>query len=171
MKRPAAAVALLVCLNLHPAAAGSKTPLDGQGDVHGHGMHVAHGEGSGEDHGMKGDRIYNGMIGPWAAEARLLDVKAEMAKAGISPKVLDKIKTRHHIMLFVTDPVTKKSVEGIHGTVTVTGPGKVKEKKDLVVMGGHIGADVTIDMPGKYEFTVEVESADRKGTAGFSAVE
>lgn len=169
MKRPAAALALLVCLSLQAAAAGSRAPLDGPGDAR-RGMQVAHGEGHGEDHGRKGVKVYDGMIGPWAAEARLLDVKAEMSRANISARVLEKIAARHHIMLFVTDPVTKKPVENIKGTVTVMGPDKAEEKIRLVVMGGHIGADVTIGTPGKYEFTVEIEGADRKGTVSFSTV-
>ncbi len=135
----------------------------------GHGsMQGMHG-GSRDGHGamMKGDKVYGGKVGPWAAEARLVDMKAAMEKSMPGMKMEGPMKT-HHIELFLTDPATKKPVEGVKGTVMVTGPGKAASKADLVAMGAHIGADVDLPKPGKYAFTVNVESGGKTGTATFA---
>ncbi len=137
----------------------------------GHGsMPGMHGEGHGEGHGMmkKGDKIFGGKIGPWTAEARLVDMKAEMQKAMASGMKMEGAMKSHHVELFLTDPATKKAVEGATGTVTVTGPDKTTAKTDLMAMAGHLGADVDLAKPGKYTFNVEVASGAKKGTASFS---
>jgi len=35
-------------------------------------------------------------------------------------------------------------------------------------MEGHFGADITLDKPGKYEFSVEIEAGGKKGYGKFS---
>ncbi len=136
----------------------------------GHGsMQGMHGGGSMEGHGemMKGDKIFGGKVGPWAAEARLVDMKAAMEKSMPGMKMEGQMKT-HHVEIFLTDPATKKPVEGVKGTVTVTGPGKTVSKADLMAMGAHIGADIDLPKPGKYTFKVNVESGGKTGTATFA---
>jgi hypothetical protein len=72
-------------------------------------------------------------------------------------------------MLFLTDPATGKPAAGVAGKVVVTGPDKASSSMvTLVVMGGHIGADVALPTPGKYTFKADIESADKKGSATFS---
>lgn len=135
----------------------------------GHGsMSGMHGEGKMEGHGMMkmGDKIFGGAIGPWMAEARLVDMKAQMEKSKVSEKMMAMMKHTHHLAFSLEDAGKKHVTEG-KGTVTVTGPDKKTAKYDLVVMQGHFGADITIDEPGKYEFSVEIESGGKKGTSSF----
>jgi hypothetical protein len=136
---------------------------------------MKHGETKGagmEGHGgmMKmGDKIFGGKVGPWNAEARLIDMKAHMEKAKASGMKMEGMKS-HHLALHLSDPGTKKPVamsEG-KGTVTVTGPDKKTEKYDLMAMEGHFGADVNLPKPGKYTFKTEIESGGKKGSATFS---
>ena len=137
----------------------------------GHGsMQGMHGEGKAEGHGaMKmGEKIFGGKMGPWNAEARLVDTKAEMERAMASGMKMEGAMKSHHIELFLTDPVSKKAVEEGKGTVTVTGPDKKSTKTDLMAMAGHLGADVDLPKPGKYTFKVAIESGGQKGTASFS---
>jgi len=121
-------------------------------------------------HGMDlGEKIFSGKVGPWTAEARLVDMKAQMEKSGVSAKTAERFSGRHHLMLFVADPATGKPPAGLAGKVVVTGPGKASSSKvTLVAMGEHIGADVDMPSPGKYTFKAEIESAGRKGSATFS---
>jgi hypothetical protein len=137
--------------------------------THGHGDTKA-GHGAHDGHGMEqmGDRIFSGKVGPWEGEARLVDMKAQMEKAGVSAKTLSTLKASHHLMLVLSDPKTGKPVSGVAGTAEVTGPGKDSSSKvTLVVMGGHIGADVNLPKAGKYSFRVNVEGGGQKGTAVF----
>jgi len=127
--------------------------------------HAAH-----RGHDMKtGEKIFSGAVGPWTAEARLVDMKAQMEKSGVSAATAAKFAGKRHLMLFVTDPKTGKAASGVAGTVVVTGPGKgAPAKVTLVVMGEHIGADVDMPSPGKYSFKAEVESKGGKGSATFT---
>ena len=127
--------------------------------------HAAHG-----GHDMKnGEKIFSGKVGPWTAEARLIDMKAQMEQSGVSAKTAAKFAGKRHLMLFLTDPATGKPAAGVSGKVVVTGPDKTSSSKvTLVVMGEHIGADVGMPTPGKYTFKAEIESADKKGNATFS---
>ncbi|HEU5360699.1 MAG TPA: hypothetical protein VFU42_06015 [Candidatus Deferrimicrobiaceae bacterium] len=138
----------------------------------GHGsMPGMHGEGKMESHGMSmGDKIFGGTIGPWKAEGRLVDMKAQMAKSKVSEEMMAKMKHTHHIAFSLEDPGTKAHVTEGKGTVTVTGPDKQQAKYDLMVMQGHFGADITLDKHGKYEFSAEIESGGKKGTASFHHV-
>jgi hypothetical protein len=96
-------------------------------------------------------------------------MKAQMEQSGVSAKTAEKFAGKRHLMLYLTDPATGKPAAGVAGKVGVTGPDKASSSKvTLVVMGGHIGADVAMPTPGKYTFKAEIESADKKGSATFS---
>jgi hypothetical protein len=127
--------------------------------------HAAHG---GKNMDM-GEKIFSGKVGPWTFEARLIDMKAQMEKSGMSAKTVAQFAGKRHLMLFVTDPATGKPAAGVSGKVDVTGPDKASSSKvTLVVMGEHIGADVGMPTPGKYTFNAEIESGSKKGSATFS---
>ena len=116
-----------------------------------------------------GEKIFSGRVGPWTGEARLVDMKAQMEKSGVSAKTAAKFAGTRHLMLFVTDPATGKTAAGVSGKVEVTGPDKASSSKvTLVVMGEHIGADVGMPTPGKYMFKTEIESGAKNGSAAFS---
>jgi len=116
-----------------------------------------------------GEKIFSGKVGPWTAEARLIDMKAQMEKSGMSAGTSAKFAGKRHLMLFVTDPATGKSAAGVAGKVVVTGPDKASSSMvTLIVMGEHIGADVNMPTPGKYTFKAEIESGAKKGSATFS---
>ena len=140
-----------------------------------HGDHAGmkmddHGKMNSGAHDMeKGEKIFSGKVGPWTAEARLVDMKAQMEQSGVSAKTAAKFAGKRHLMLFVTDPATGKTAAGVAGKVVVTGPDKASSSKvTLVLMGEHIGADVGMPTPGKYTFKAEIESAGKKGSATFS---
>jgi len=116
-----------------------------------------------------GEKIFSGKVGPWAAEARLVDMKAQMEKSGVSPQTSARFAGQRHLMLFLTDPATGKAAAGVTGKVVVTGPDKASSSKvTLVAMGVHAGADVGMPTPGKYTFKADVESGGKKGSATFS---
>jgi hypothetical protein len=134
------------------------------------GMHEGHDHAAHGGHNMDmGEKIFSGKVGPWTAEARLVDMKAQMEKSGVSAATAAKFAGKRHLMLFVTDPATGKSAAGVAGKVDVTGPDKASSSKvTLVVMGEHIGADVGMPTPGKYTFKAEIESGAKKGSATFA---
>ena len=137
--------------------------------THGHGdMKGAHGAKGGHEMEKMGDKIFSGKVGPWTGEARLVDMKAQMEKSGVSPKALAKLPASHHLMVILTDPKTGKPVAGVAGTAEITGPDKAfSSKVTLIVMGGNIGADVNLPKAGKYTFRVNVEGGGLKGSAEF----
>jgi hypothetical protein len=134
------------------------------------GMHEGHDHAAHGGNDMKkGEKIFSGKVGPWTAEARLIDMKAQMEQSGVSAKTVAQFAGKRHLMLFVTDPATGKPAAGVAGKVVVTGPDKASSSKvTLVVMGEHIGADVGMPTPGKYTFNAEIESGAKKGSATFS---
>ncbi len=106
-----------------------------------------------------GEKIFSGRVGPWAAEARLVDIKAQMEKSGVSAKTAARFAGRRHMMLFLTDPASGKPASEVAGKVVITGPDKASSSKvTLVPMGTHIGVDVNMPAPGKYTFKAEIES-------------
>ena len=118
---------------------------------------------------QNGEKIFAGKVGPWTAEARLVDMKAQMEQSGVSAKTAARFAGRRHLMLFLTDPKTGKPAAGVGGKVAVMGPDKASSSKvTLVVMGEHIGSDVGLPTPGKYTFKAEIESGGQKGNATFS---
>ncbi len=176
MRHMAILGSLLVFLAVSmPANAGEK----GHGSMPGmfaaqhmkdHGsMHGEKDKTPAKDHGMMsmGHRVYEGKVGPWGAEIRLVDMKAQMAKSKVSEKMKAKMKHTHHLMVALTDPGTKKQVTEGKGSVTVTGPDKVKSRYDFMGMHGHFGSDITLDKPGKYAFDVDIEAGGKKGTSTF----
>ena len=146
-----------------PGMSGEK-PMEGHGSMPG-----MHGEGKMEGHGMMkmGDKVFEGNVGPWHGEARLVDMKAQMEKAKVSDKMMANMKNTHHVAISLTDPATKKPVTEGKGTVTVTGPDNKTVTADLTGMQGHFGADVNLPAPGMYIFQVEVESGGKKESASF----
>ena len=117
----------------------------------------------------KGEKIFSGKVGPWTAEARLVDMKAQMEQSGVSAKTAERFAGKRHLMLFITDPATGKPAAGVSGKVAVTGPDKASSSMvTLIVMGEHIGADVDMPAHGKYTFKAEIESGAKKGSATFS---
>ena len=130
---------------------------------------MQHGDHAGMHDMRNGEKIFSGKAGPWTAEARLVDMKAQMEQSGVSAKTAARFAGRRHLMLFLTDTKTGKPASGVAGTVVVTGPNKVSSSKvTLVPMGEHIGADVNMPAPGKYTFKAEIESAGGKGSATFT---
>lgn len=124
---------------------------------------------AGDHDTKKGEKIFSGKVGPWTGEARLIDMKAQMEQSGVSAKIAARFAGERHLMLFLTDPTTGKPAAGVEGKVVITGPDRDSSSKvTLVVMGGHIGADVGLPTPGKYTFKADIESADKKGSATFS---
>ena len=176
MRQMAILGTLLVIMALSvPAVAGDKghgsmPGMSGGGHTEGQGtMPGMKGESPMEGHGMMkmGDKVYEGKIGAWESEGRLVDMKAQMEKAKVSEKMKGMMKNTHHIAFSLEDPGTKTPVTEGKGTVTVTGPDKKQAKYDLVVMQGHFGSDITLDKPGEYAFDVDIESVGKKGTASF----
>jgi len=123
-------------------------------------------------HGMDlGEKIFSGKAGPWSVEARLVDMKAQMEKSGVSAKTAARYAGKRHLMLLVTDPATGKPASDVAGKVSVTGPDKASSSKvTLVAMGEHIGVDVNMPTPGKYTFKAVIDSGAKKGRAAFSYV-
>ena len=121
-------------------------------------------------HDMKaGEKIFSGKVGPWTGEARLIDKKVQMEQSGVSAKTAARFAGERHLMLFLTDPATGKPAAGVAGKVVITGPDQASSSKaTLIVMGGHIGVDVGMPIPGEYMFRAEIESGDKKGNASFS---
>ena len=118
-----------------------------------------------------GERLFLGAIGPWNAEARLIDMKAQLEKSGVSAKAIAKLSAKHHLMVVLTDPKTGKPPADVAGRVEIAGPDKASSSKvPLVVMGGHIGSDVSLPKPGTYRFRVTAEGGGKKGEASFDYV-
>lgn len=118
-----------------------------------------------------GERLFIGVIGPWNAEARLIDVKAQMEKSGVSAKAIAKLSAKHHLMVVLADPKSKKPAADVAGQVEIAGPDKASSSKvPLVVMGGHIGSDVSLPKSGRYRFRVTAEGGGKKGEASFDYV-
>jgi hypothetical protein len=118
---------------------------------------------------QNGEKIFAGKVGPWTGEARLVDMKAQMEQSGVSAKTAARFAGKRHLMLFLTDSTTGKPAAGVAGKVVITGPDSASSSKvTLVMMGGHIGADVGLPTPGKYTFEADIKSADKKGSATFS---
>jgi hypothetical protein len=177
MKRMAILGTLLVIMALSvPAVAGDRghgamPGMSGGGQAAGQGtMPGMKGEIPMEGHGVMkmGDAVFEGKIGPWNGEGRLMDMRAQMEKAKASGKKMGGMVKTHHFSVFLSDPKTKKAVTGGKGTVTVTGPDKKTEKTSFMAMQGHLGADVNLPGPGKYEFSVEIEAGGKKGSAKFA---
>ena len=160
-----AALSFLALPSILPAA-----EMRHEGMHSGHeGTHGGH-EGMHGGHDMKsGELLFSGKIGPWTGEARLIEKQAYMEQSGVPSKFAAKFAGERHLMMFLTDPMTGKPLPRAAGKVTIAGPDKAASSVvTLVVMGGHIGADVHLPQPGEYTFTAEVEAGGRSGSATFS---
>jgi hypothetical protein len=130
---------------------------------------MQHGDHAGMHDTKNGEKVFSGKVGPWTAEARLLDMKAQMEQSGVSAKTAARFAGKLHLMFFLTDPATGKPAAGVAGKVAITGPDKASSSQvTLIPMGEHVGADVNMPAPGKYTFKVDIESAGGKGSATFS---
>jgi len=160
-----AALSFLAMPSMLPAAEMRHEDMHGGHEE----MHGGH-EGMHGGHDMKsGELLFSGRIGPWTGEARLIEKQAYMEQSGIPAKFAAKFAGELHLMMFLTDPMTGKSLPGASGKVTIAGPDQASSSKvTLVVMGGHIGADVHLPQPGGYTFTAEIEAGGRTGSATFS---
>src|SRR5512142_2913778 len=80
------------------------------------GMHGGAAAGHGGATAM-GDKVFAGRVGPWQAEARLMDMKAHMEKAMAGGmKMQGEMKNSHHIAITLSDPATKAAVVEGKGT-------------------------------------------------------
>lgn len=104
-----------------------------------------------------GEKIFDGRTGPWLSEARLVDPK-------------EQVEGTHHFAFYVARlrPKTPILIRDGRGTVTVTGPDGKTVTKNLTRMDGHFGADIALNKPGEYRFTVAVEAEGAKGTTTFA---
>ena len=174
MRKFSGAVRTVVCgaALMLMALPGISAAAEQGGTQHGDhgGMKMEGHDGMHGDHDMgKGEKIFSGKVGLWTGEARLIDKKAQMEQSGVSAKIAARFAGERHLMLFLTDPATGKPVAGVAGKVVITGPDKASSSKvTLIVMGGHIGADVGLPIPGIYTFQADVESPGGKGSATFS---
>jgi len=116
----------------------------------------------------RGEKIFSGKVGPWMGEARLVDMRAQLERSGVSAKTAARFAGKRHLMLFLTDPATGKQVSEAVGKVVIAGPDKASSSiVTLIPMGLHIGVDVDMPAPGKYTFKAEIESGGKKGSATF----
>src|SRR5512134_790224 len=79
----------------HGDPSGMKTDAPGKTKSGGHDMDM-------------GEKIFSGKVGPWTGEARLVDMKAQMERSGVSAKTAARYAGTRHLMLFLTDPATGK---------------------------------------------------------------
>jgi len=165
-----AALSFLALPSFLPAAEMGHEGTHGTPHDHGGMKMDDHGKMNHGGHDMKsGELLFSGKIGPWTGEARLIDKKEHMEQSGVPAKFAARFAGERHLMMFLTDPTTGKPLPGAAGKVTIAGPDKASSSKvTLVVMGGHIGADVHLPHPGEYMFTAEVEAGGRSGSATFS---
>ena len=162
-----AALMLMALPGVSAAAEPGGTPHGDHGGMKMEGRDGMHGK-AGHDMG-KGEKIFSGKVGPWTGEARLIDKKVQMEQSGVSARIAARFAGERHLMLFLTDPATGKPAAGVAGKVVITGPDQASSSKaTLIVMGGHIGVDVGMPIPGEYMFRAEIESGDKKGSASFS---
>lgn len=166
--RTAACVAALAVLALPAGILAAEKGNGGGAGSHGDMKMDGHGTMKADGHGtMKmGDKVFQGKVGPWKGEARIMDMKAHIEASGM--KVSGPLPNSHHVALDLSDADTKTQVTEGKGTLSVTGPDKNASKAEFMVMQGHFGADVNLPKPGKYSFQVEIESSGQKGNATFS---
>ena len=99
---------------------------------------------------MLGNETENGV----EAMAHLKDVREAMSKVGMTG-------TTHHLMLKFKDQATGKPIDSGTVAVKIQGPdGKEMPPVKLMGMMGHFGADVDLETPGTYHFTVGTKLAD-----------
>ncbi len=163
--RTAACLGALMLMALPMFASAVEKGYEGMQGMQGMKME-GHGMAAGQDMMKMGEKAYEGKIGPWTGEVRVMDMKASMAASGM--KAHGAMANSHHVSVAISDPKTKARIAEGKGSVTVTAPDKGKSKADFMTMQGHFGADVNLPKPGKYAFDVEIESGGKKGGAAFA---
>jgi hypothetical protein len=159
---------LLALLLVLGSGTVDRAAVDAEEHSHGEMKHDQAATQSGMQMESMGERVFQGKSGPWNLEARLIDMKAQLEKSGVSAKTIAQLGAKHHLMVILTDPKTGKPVIDAMGEVIIKGPDKASSSKvTLVVMGTHIGADVALPQPGKYAFRVTVAGGGQKGSAVF----
>ncbi len=89
------------------------------------------------------------------AMGHLKDIRSAMQKMNM-PQT-------HHFMIMLTDAKTGKPVDKGAAALKITDPtGATGKPIKLMAMTGGFGADVTLDKPGAYTFTVGTRLADGK---------
>ncbi len=82
-----------------------------------------------------------------SAMAHLKDIKAAMAKRGLS--------TTNHFMIMFTDRKSGKQLTDGMAALKITDPaGKTSSPIMLMAMEGTFGSDITMDKPGLYKLDV-----------------
>ncbi len=162
--------AVLMLMALPGVSSSAEHGGVGRMKMEGHGGKTAK---SGGPDVQNGEKIFSGRLGPWMAEARLIEMEALLEQTGVLPKNAARFAATRHLMLFLTDPVTGKPAAGVAGKVVVTAPDKASSSMvTLYAMGEHmfehIGSHVYMPVPGKYTFESEIESGGRKWNATFS---
>jgi len=133
-----------------------------------HGDHAGMPAKSGGHNMDMGEKIFAGKVGPWTAEARLIDMKAQMEKSGVSAKTVAQYAGKRHLMLFRHRSGDREARRRVSGKVDITGPDKASSSKvTLVVMGEHIGADVGMPTPGSTRSRRRSNQARRRGARPF----
>ncbi|MGE5246995.1 MAG: hypothetical protein ACM3L8_01505 [Verrucomicrobiota bacterium] len=128
---------------------------------------MQHGKAGGTMESM-GEQVYQGASGPWKVEVRLIDMKAQLEKSGVSAKTIAQLSGTHHLMVMLTDPKTGKPVAAAMGEVIIKGPDRASSSKvTLVTMGEHIGSDIALPRPGKYAFRVTLVVGGQRAYAVF----
>jgi len=116
-----------------------------------------------------GEKIYDGRLGPWLAEARLLDPKTQVEEARASGKIVPAAPAAYRLVILLGQPRAKTPlpVAAEKGTVTVMGPSGKRVTAELAPSRGYFGTDLVLETPGTYEFSVEIQSGGKKGTTTF----
>ena len=117
-----------------------------------------------------GEKIFDGRTGPWISEARLVDPQARLEETRAAGKIRGVAPETFHFVFCAARllPKTPILIRDGMGTVTVRSPDGRTVTKELSRMDGHYGADIALDKPGEYRFTVDLEAGGVKGTTTFS---
>ncbi len=73
----------------------------------------------------------------------------------------------HHIMLDVTDAVSKKEIANASAKVLIVSPSKKETSVDLISKMSHFGTGLTLDEKGEYQLTMNVTVDGVSKTAKF----
>jgi len=104
-------------------------------------------------------------VGPWGRRPRLIDMKAQMEKSGVSAKDRRPVRRGSALMLFLTDPATGSRPPGCRKVASRSGKGFLlygNPRRD----GSISGADVGMPTPGKYMFKAEDRIRPEEGERG-----
>jgi hypothetical protein len=110
-----------------------------------------------------GEKVFDGRTGPWLSEARLQTPKQVMAEARAAGKTEAVSPGLHHLDFSVAEsrPKTAILIHDGKGSITVTRPDGQKVTRELASLGDHLAADLALDQPGEYRFTVTVARGNK----------